>query len=102
MVKTEFLIVPGANAKVVDFDKIWEVATRDGVPDVVVMQAEIPRHGQFLRFSEHSTPTHAKPASFSILLLCLQVGFHLRRWRILLYWLSTRRNAVNFLVLSRN
>ena len=41
--ENRILVVPGANAKVSDVDKIITVATKEGIPEVVVMQAEIPR-----------------------------------------------------------
>jgi ribokinase len=41
--ENRILVVPGANATVVDAKKILDVATKHGVPDVVVMQGEIPR-----------------------------------------------------------
>ena len=41
--ENRILIVPGANAKVIEVDKILEFATKDGAPEVVLMQAEIPR-----------------------------------------------------------
>ncbi len=41
--ENRILVVPGANAKVTGMDKIHENATRDGHPEVVVMQGEIPQ-----------------------------------------------------------
>ncbi|OQU96902.1 hypothetical protein CLAIMM_02917 [Cladophialophora immunda] len=41
--ENRILVVPGANARVDDLGKVIEAATKDGLPDVVVMQGEIPR-----------------------------------------------------------
>ncbi|KIX08957.1 ribokinase [Rhinocladiella mackenziei CBS 650.93] len=41
--QNRILFVPGANARVTDVTKVIASATRDSVPDVVVMQGEIPR-----------------------------------------------------------
>ena len=41
--ENRILIVPGANAQVTDVKKILDAATKEGTPDVVVMQGEIPR-----------------------------------------------------------
>ncbi|KIW29185.1 ribokinase [Cladophialophora immunda] len=41
--ENRILVVPGANARVDDLGKVMEAATKDGLPDVVVMQGEIPR-----------------------------------------------------------
>ena len=41
--ENRILIVPGANQEVTDVRKILDIATTEGVPDVVVMQGEIPR-----------------------------------------------------------
>lgn len=41
--ENRILIVPGANHAITDVQQVLDTATRDGVPDVVVMQGEIPR-----------------------------------------------------------
>ncbi|OAP64618.1 ribokinase [Fonsecaea erecta] len=41
--ENRILVVPGANARVDDLGKVLGIAMRDGAPDVVVMQGEIPR-----------------------------------------------------------
>ncbi|KIW92672.1 ribokinase [Cladophialophora bantiana CBS 173.52] len=41
--ENRILVVPGANARVNDLAKVMETVTKDGIPDVVVMQGEIPR-----------------------------------------------------------
>lgn len=41
--ENRILFVPGANNKVNDVQKLFKAAIKDGYPDVVVMQGEIPR-----------------------------------------------------------
>ncbi|KIW39389.1 ribokinase [Exophiala oligosperma] len=41
--ENRILFVPGANHHVDDLDKIISTTTQDGVPDVIVMQGEIPK-----------------------------------------------------------
>ncbi|KAK5056602.1 hypothetical protein LTR84_012134 [Exophiala bonariae] len=41
--QNRILFVPGANQEVTDVQKILDIETTEGVPDVVVMQGEIPR-----------------------------------------------------------
>lgn len=41
--ENRILVVPGANSRVTDVKKVLDTAMKNGVPDVVVMQGEIPR-----------------------------------------------------------
>lgn len=65
--ENRILFVPGANHQVTDVGKVVEAATKDGVPEVIVMQGEIPRStvlGLLEAFNsrEHKTAVIFNPA----------------------------------------
>ncbi|KAJ9617249.1 hypothetical protein H2200_000970 [Cladophialophora chaetospira] len=65
--ENRILVVPGANAEVSDASKILDLATRNGVPEVVVMQGEIPRGTvlellKWFNSSEYKTSVVFNPA----------------------------------------
>ncbi|KEF63441.1 ribokinase [Exophiala aquamarina CBS 119918] len=63
--ENRILIVPGANNEVTDVQKVLDTATSDGVPDVVVMQGEIPRSTVLRLLNAFNSPTHKTAVVFN-------------------------------------
>lgn len=63
--ENRILIVPGANNEMTDVQKVLDTATSNGVPDVVVMQGEIPRPTVLGLLNAFNSPTHKTAVVFN-------------------------------------